>query len=53
MALPSGPARPVRVALDGSVSPADACLLVRGDEVPGTFGDRGLHTERSEQAARD
>jgi para-aminobenzoate synthetase / 4-amino-4-deoxychorismate lyase len=34
MAFPSTPARPVRVALSGSVSPADACLLVRGDERP-------------------
>ena len=34
MAFPPTPARPVRVALSGSVSPADACLLVRGDERP-------------------
>ena len=34
--MPSLPTnvRPVRVALRGSVSAADACLLVRGDERP-------------------
>jgi anthranilate/para-aminobenzoate synthase component I/branched-subunit amino acid aminotransferase/4-amino-4-deoxychorismate lyase len=32
-----GPARPVRVALPGAVSAAEACLLVRGDSRPFTL----------------